>query len=190
MGKFVVFCPHLGPHKCPADGQRLRLVATHSCCHYYECINGNLKEKVCPLHKLYDVETKTCENFQFVNCGSRKNCVGSCKNWLLFAYPSFRDFSINLGDYDYSPTCGFTPDCRDTPNGNYVDQYRPNCQFYYTCLENRTYNYTAGEHGHRFSVQHQRCLPAKQVKCSGTILNSFFLFPFEVVFSLSMWFLR
>ncbi|UJR37385.1 hypothetical protein I4U23_030091 [Adineta vaga] len=41
-------------HKCPANGQRIRLVATHSCCHYYECINGHLKEQVCPLHKLYN----------------------------------------------------------------------------------------------------------------------------------------
>jgi hypothetical protein len=75
------------------------------------------------------------------------------------------------GDYDYSPLCEFKPVCQGKPNGNYVDQYRPNCQFHYTCLENRTFNYTACEHGHRFSVQHQKCLPAKQVKCLGIILN-------------------
>jgi hypothetical protein len=72
-----------------------------------------------------------------------------------------------LGDYDNSPLCEFKPVCRDKPNGNYVDQYRPNCQFHYTCLESRTFNYTACEHGHRFSVQHQKCLPAKQVRCFG-----------------------
>ena len=69
-----------GQHKCPANGQRILMVATHSCCHYYECINGHLKEQVCPLHKLYSVETKTCENFQVVTCGSRKKCVDPCKN--------------------------------------------------------------------------------------------------------------
>ncbi|CAF4129453.1 unnamed protein product [Rotaria magnacalcarata] len=134
--------PHC-QHKCPANGQRLRFVATHSCCHYYECINGHLKEQVCPLHKLYSVETKRCENFQIVSCGSREKCIDPC-------------------DYDNSPLCEFKPVCRDKPNGNYVDQFRPNCQFHYTCLESRTFNYTACEHGHRFSVQHQKCLPAKQ----------------------------
>lgn len=74
-------------------------------------------------------------------------------------------FVLFQGDYDNSPLCEFKPVCRDKPNGNYVDQFRPNCQFHYTCLESRTFNYTACEHGHRFSVQHQKCLPAKQVKC-------------------------
>ncbi|CAF3908763.1 unnamed protein product [Rotaria sp. Silwood2] len=151
--------PHC-QHKCPANGQRLRFVATHSCCHYYECINGHLKEQVCPLHKLYSVETKSCENFQVVTCGSRKKCIDPC-------------------DYDNSPLCEFKPVCRDKPNGNYVDQYRPNCQFHYTCLESRTFNYTACEHGHRFSVQHQKCLPAKQVKCF-SIHN--YQFSFNLIF--------
>lgn len=74
---------------------------------------------------------------------------------------------FSSGDYDNSPLCEFKPVCRDKPNGNYVDKYRPNCQFHYTCLESRTFNYTACEHGHRFSVQHQKCLPAKQVRCQG-----------------------
>ncbi len=72
-----------GQHKCPPNGQRIRFVATHSCCHYYECINGHLKEQVCPLHKLYSVETKSCENFQVVTCGSRKKCIDPCKILLL-----------------------------------------------------------------------------------------------------------
>ncbi|CAF5207632.1 unnamed protein product, partial [Rotaria magnacalcarata] len=72
--------PDCAMHKCPANGQRLRFVATHSCCHYYECINGHMKEQVCPLHKLYSVETKSCENFQVVTCGSRKNCIDPCKS--------------------------------------------------------------------------------------------------------------
>ncbi|CAF4977467.1 unnamed protein product, partial [Rotaria socialis] len=37
--------PECITHKCPANGQRLRFVATHSCCHYQECINGHLKEQ-------------------------------------------------------------------------------------------------------------------------------------------------
>lgn len=57
----------------------MRFVATHSCCRYYECANGHLKERICPLHKLYSVETKTCENFQVVTCGSRKTCVDPCE---------------------------------------------------------------------------------------------------------------
>ena len=68
-----------GQHKCPANGQRIRFVATHSCCHFYECINGHLKEQVCPLHKLYSVESKSCENFQVVTCGSRKKCIDPCE---------------------------------------------------------------------------------------------------------------
>ncbi|CAF0988782.1 unnamed protein product [Adineta steineri] len=147
--------PHC-QHKCPPNGQRLRFVATHSCCHYYECINGHLKEQVCPLHKLYSVETKSCENFQVVNCGSREHCIDPC-------------------DYDNSPLCEFKPVCRGKPNGNYVDQYRPNCQFHYTCLESRTFNYTACEYGHRFSVQHQKCLPAKQYIMFHGLYN-FFVF--------------
>ncbi|CAF2907674.1 unnamed protein product [Rotaria sp. Silwood2] len=58
----------------------------------------------------------------------------------------------------------FLPDCRDRPNGNYVDQYRSNCQYHYTCLGSRTFNYTSCEIGFRFSVQHQKCLPAKQIR--------------------------
>jgi len=100
-------------------------------------------------------------------------------------------FRIYLGDYDYSPLCEFKPVCRDKPNGNYVDQYRPNCQFHYTCLESRTFNYTACEHGHRFSVQHQKCLPAKQVKCLGKILKdqlSFkIIFIFIFFFKFNIW---
>ncbi len=123
-----------------------------------------MKEQVCPLHKLYSVETKSCENFQVVGCGSRKKCIDPCKSFLLLK----TIISIfHSGDYDNSPLCEFKPVCRDKPNGNYVDQYRPNCQFHYTCLESRTFNYTACEHGHRFSVQHQKCLPAKQVTCLG-----------------------
>ncbi|CAF4523879.1 unnamed protein product, partial [Rotaria sp. Silwood2] len=64
-------------HKCPQNGESLRFVAPHSCCHYYECVNGHQKEKVCPLHKLFSVETKKCEHFQVVNCGARKNCIDS-----------------------------------------------------------------------------------------------------------------
>jgi len=86
------------------------------------------------------------------------------------------------GDYDYSPLCEFKPVCQGKPNGNYVDQYRPNCQFHYTCLEDRTFNYTACEHGHRFSVQHQKCLPAKQVKCLGIILNDHLSFKICLLF--------
>ncbi len=68
-----------GQHKCPTNGRRERFVDTRSCCHYYECINGHSKVQVCPLHKLYSVETKTCENFQVVRCGSRKGCIDPCK---------------------------------------------------------------------------------------------------------------
>ncbi|CAF4641281.1 unnamed protein product, partial [Rotaria sp. Silwood2] len=64
-------------YKCPPNGESLRFVAPHSCCHYYECVNGHRKEKVCPLHKLFSVETKSCEHFQVVNCGARKNCIDS-----------------------------------------------------------------------------------------------------------------
>jgi hypothetical protein len=102
-----------------------------------------------------------------VSCKSRKNCVDPCKTVLLLLNLYY---SNNLGDYDYSPLCEFKPVCRDKPNGNYVDQYRPNCQFHYTCLESRTFNYTACEYGHRFSVQHQKCLPANKVKCLGIVL--------------------
>ena len=92
------------------------------------------------------------------------------KNASILVRSVYLSFQISksflTGDYDNSPLCEFKPVCRDKPNGNYVDQYRPNCQFHYTCLESRTFNYTACEHGHRFSVQHQKCLPAKQVRCS------------------------
>ncbi|CAF1042460.1 unnamed protein product [Adineta steineri] len=124
-------------HKCPVDGQRIHLVDTSSCCHYYECINGHLKTQVCPLHKLYSVASKRCENFQVVTCGSRKNCIDPC-------------------DYDYSPLCPFHPVCRGMPNGNYIDEYRPHCRWHYTCLEDRTFNYTACDEGLRYSIQHQR----------------------------------
>jgi hypothetical protein len=115
------------------------------------------------------VETKSCENFQVVSCKSRKNCIDPCKILLLRKEKKIKSL-LYSGDYDNSPLCEFKPVCRDKPNGNYVDQYRPNCQFHYTCLESRTFNYTACEYGHRFSVQHQKCLPAKQVKCLGIFL--------------------
>jgi len=104
----------------------------------------------------------------------------------FFRFISIVFFSfITLGDYDNSPLCEFKPVCRDKPNGNYVDQYRPNCQFHYTCLESRTFNYTACEHGHRFSVQHQKCLPAKQVRCFAERSSQF---SFNLVFFLHIFY--
>lgn len=46
------------------------IIAT-SCCRYYECVNSELREFVCPYPKLFSTETKQCEMYQVVRCGIR-----------------------------------------------------------------------------------------------------------------------
>ncbi|CAF1607092.1 unnamed protein product, partial [Didymodactylos carnosus] len=139
------FCS--GENRCPANGQRMKFVDPSSCCQYFECITGQLKEQICPPYKLFSTLSKSCESYQVVVCGTRTPCIVPC-------------------DYDHSPLCGFKPVCKDLLDGHYIDKYRPSCQFHYTCLDKRTYNYTACEYGYRFSEDKKQCLLAKNVKCS------------------------
>ncbi|CAF0931993.1 unnamed protein product, partial [Didymodactylos carnosus] len=135
-------------NRCPTNGQRMRFVDPSSCCQYFECITGQLKEQICPPYKLFSTLSKSCESHQVVQCGTRKECIVPC-------------------DYDHSPLCAFKPACKDLLDGHYIDKYRPSCQFHYTCLDKRTHNYTACEHGYRFSEDKKQCLLAKHVKCAG-----------------------
>lgn len=126
-----------------------------SCCRYFECVNGELREFVCPYPKLFSTETKQCETYQVVKCGIRENCKFPC-------------------DFDDSPLCAFTPKCEQKLDGYYIDEYRPGCKYYYLCRDERTYNYTTCDYGYRFNEKLKRCDLASNVKCSASSLTNIF----------------
>ena len=142
-----------------------------SCCRYYECVNSELREFVCPYPKLFSTETKQCESYQVVKCGIRDSCKFPC-------------------DFDDSPLCAFTPKCSEKIDGHYIDEYRPGCKYYYLCKDERTYNYTTCDYGYRFNERIKRCDLATNVKCGSISIKSFtnftlILFSFSFIFSIS-----
>ena len=140
-----------------SSGERMKFVHATSCCRYYECVNSELREFVCPYPKLFSTETKQCESYQVVKCGIRENCKFPC-------------------DFDDSPLCAFTPKCEMKLDGHYIDEYRPGCKYYYLCKDERTYNYTTCDYGYRFNEKLKRCDLATNVKCNAI---SFILFSFS-----------
>lgn len=136
-------------HVCPTSGERMKFVHATSCCRYYECVNSELREFVCPYPKLFSTETKQCESYQVVKCGIRESCKFPC-------------------DFDDSPLCAFTPKCSEKIDGHYIDEYRPGCKYYYLCKDERTYNYTTCDYGYRFNEKIKRCDLATNVKCEAT----------------------
>ena len=58
------------------------------------------------------------------------------------------------------------PSCNGKPSGVYLDQNRPNCQFFYTCRDQRVFNPTRCPGTLRFNQFEGRCQPAQYVKCS------------------------
>jgi len=142
-------------HVCPTSGERMKFVHATSCCRYYECVNSELREFVCPYPKLFSTETKQCESYQVVKCGIRENCKFPC-------------------DFDDSPLCAFTPKCEQKIDGHYIDEYRPGCKYYYLCKEERTYNYTTCDYGYRFNEKIKRCDLASNVKCGAHGFRSAF----------------
>jgi hypothetical protein len=58
------------------------------------------------------------------------------------------------------------PSCNGKPSGVYLDQNRPNCQFFYTCRDQRVFNHTRCPGAMRFNQFEGRCQPAQYVKCA------------------------
>jgi hypothetical protein len=57
------------------------------------------------------------------------------------------------------------PNCNGKPQGVYLDQNRPNCQFFYSCRDNRVFNHTRCGGNLRFNQFEGRCMPPNFVTC-------------------------
>ena len=143
--------------KCPNNVEKFRFLDPKSCCRYYECVNGRLIMQLCQYPLLFDTYTKQCLDYTKVKCGVRKDCTNPCQ------YFTNEDPSL----------CEMVPSCNNKPQGVYLDQNRPSCQFFYSCRDNRVFNHTRCGGNLRFNQFEGRCMPPNFVTCSGGNLSSF-----------------
>lgn len=146
----LLLCNFIGLPKCPNNVDKFRFIDPKSCCRYYECINGRLVVQLCQYPLLFDLNTKQCLDYTKVKCGIRKDCTNPCQ------YFTNEDPSL----------CEMVPNCNNKPQGVYLDQNRPNCQFFYTCRDNRVFNHTRCSGNLRFNQFEGRCMPPNLVTCS------------------------
>jgi len=136
--------------KCPANMDKFRFIDPKSCCRYYECINGRLVVQLCQYPLLFDMYTKQCLDYSKVKCGIRKDCTNPCQ------YFTNEDTAL----------CDMVPNCNGKPQGVYLDQNRPNCQFFYSCRDSRVWNHTRCSGNLRFNQFEGRCMSPSHVTCS------------------------
>lgn len=142
--------------RCPAN-KSYRFIDPKSCCRYYECINGRLVIQLCQYPLLFDTNTKQCLDYSKVKCGIRRDCTSPCH------YFTNEDASL----------CEMVPQCNNKPQGVYLDQNRPACQFFYTCRDNRVFNHTRCSANLRFNQYEGRCMPKEFVKCDANKIRPF-----------------
>lgn len=136
--------------KCPNNVDKFRFLDPKSCCRYYECINGRPVIQLCQYPLLFDMNTKQCLDYTKVKCGIRRDCTNACQ------YFTNEDPSL----------CEMVPSCSGKPQGVYLDQNRQNCQFFYTCRDNRVFNHTRCSANMRFNQYEGRCMPPNLVTCT------------------------
>lgn len=129
-----------------------------SCCRYNECVNGRLVPQLCQYPLLFDIYTKQCLDYSRVKCGIRKECISPCQ------YFTNEDTSL----------CEMVPQCVGKPHGVYLDQNRPNCQFFYTCRDNRVFNHTRCSGNLRFNQYEGRCMAPNLVQCTSAASSTFY----------------
>jgi hypothetical protein len=135
--------------KCPSNMDKYRFIDPKSCCRYFECVNGRLVVQLCQYPLLFDMQTKQCLDYSKVKCGIRKDCTNPCQ------YFTNEDPSL----------CEMVPNCNGKPQGVYLDQNRPSCQFFYTCRDNRVFNHTRCSGNLKFNQFEGRCMPPNMVAC-------------------------
>lgn len=140
--------------KCPTNMEKYRFIDPKSCCRYFECINGRLVIQLCQYPLLFDMHTKQCLDYSKVKCGIRKDCTSPCQ------YFTNEDPSL----------CEMVPNCNGKPQGVYLDQNRPSCQFFYTCRDNRVFNHTRCNGNLKFNQFEGRCMPPNYVTCNMSYL--------------------
>lgn len=159
--------------KCPSNKEKYRFIDSKSCCRYYECVNGRLVPQLCQYPLLFDSYTKQCLDYTKVKCGIRKECTNPCQ------YFTNEDPSL----------CEMVPNCNNKPHGVYLDQNRPNCQFFYTCRDNRVFNHTRCSGNMRFNQYEGRCMAPNFVTCNAfntiksnylNFISSFLLIAFYI----------
>jgi hypothetical protein len=155
-------------NKCPNNKEKYRFIDPKSCCRYYECINGRLVVQLCQYPLLFDMITKQCLDYSKVKCGIRPDCTNPCQ------YFTKEDPSL----------CEMVPNCNNKPQGIYLDQNRANCQFFYTCRDNRVFNHTRCPSNQRFNQFEGRCMPDKFVTCKALSIfnNKFISSYFQTIF--------
>ncbi len=139
-----------GQPKCPNNMEKYRFIDPKSCCRYFECVNGRLVVQLCQYPLLFDMQTKQCADYSKVKCGIRKDCTNPCQ------YFTNEDPSL----------CEMVPNCNGKPQGVYLDQNRPSCQFFYSCRDNRVFNHTRCSGNLQFNQFEGRCMPSNFVTCS------------------------
>lgn len=146
--------------KCPSHVDKYRFIDPRSCCRYYECINGRPVIQLCQYPLLFDVYTKQCLDYSKVKCGIRRDCTNPCQ------YFTNEDPSL----------CEMVPNCNGKPQGVYLDQNRANCQFFYTCRDNRVFNHTRCSGNLRFNQFEGRCMTPNLVTCKANNLLPIYAF--------------
>ena len=142
---------------------KYRFIDPKSCCRYYECVNGRLVVQLCQYPMLFDIQTKQCLDYSKVKCGTRKDCTNPCQ------YFTNEDPSL----------CEMVPSCNAKPQGIYLDQNRANCQYFYSCRDDRVFNHTKCQGSLRFNQFEGRCMPANFVNCNAPkLIANFFVFLF------------
>ena len=101
---------------------------------------------------LFDVNTKQCIDYSKVKCGIRKDCTSPC----------------NYFTNDDNSLCEMVPSCNAKPHGIYLDQNRPNCQFFFTCRDNRVFNHSRCTGIQRFNQFEGRCMAPNLVACNSS----------------------
>ena len=142
--------------KCPSNKEKYRFADPKSCCRYYECINGRLVIQLCQYPLLFDPYSKQCLDYSKVKCGIRKDCTSPC-NYFANEDPSL---------------CDMVPNCMNKPQGIYLDQNRPNCQYFFTCRDNRVFNHSRCPNNLRFNQFEGRCMQPNLIICSSKINKS------------------
>lgn len=104
-----------------------------NCALYVNCSIGTTRfgEHIleCPYPKLYDIPSRTCKNFDEVECNGRKIPMEPCE---------YQQNVCPKGDVSCKPCPERLPSCAGLPNGVHADPRAPWSISYIRCFNNRT----------------------------------------------------
>jgi hypothetical protein len=76
--KLIIVC--IGKNKCTIKNEGARFLHPTSCCHFYQCISGQLILQTCLQPNLFDLQTRQCLSYKKVKCDERRQCLNKCKS--------------------------------------------------------------------------------------------------------------